>query len=125
MAGEELFGELSAQAKPQPDTAALEAPRLREPQRDQTELRAVDIDSVIGEDHLARVIWAFVMGLDLSELEDRIKARGSKPGHPAITPRLMPALWLYATSQGPAAPALWRGCATAMMPVAGCAAACR
>ena len=100
MAGDELFGELPEQAKPQTDAAPWEAPRLREPKRDQIELRAADIDSLIGEDHLARVIWAFVTGLDLSELENRIKARGSKPGHPVITPRLMLALWLYATSQG-------------------------
>src|SRR6266851_2349916 len=100
MAGDELFGELPEQAKPQTDTAPFEAPRLREPRRDQIELRATDIDSLIGQDHLARMIWAFVVRLDLSELENRIKARGSKPGHPAITPRLMLALWLYATSQG-------------------------
>jgi transposase len=100
MAGDELFGELPEQAKPQTDMAPFAPPRLREPKRDQIELRSTDIDSLIGEDHLARVIWAFVMGLDLSELENRIKARGSRPGHPTIAPRLMLALWLYATSQG-------------------------
>jgi transposase len=41
-----------------------------------------------------------VEGLDLSELEDRIKARGDRPGHPATSPRLLLALWLYATSDG-------------------------
>jgi transposase len=46
------------------------------------------------------VIWAYVEGLDLSELEDRIKARGERPGHPATSPRLLLALWLYATSDG-------------------------
>jgi len=40
------------------------------------------------------------VGLDLSELEDRIKAREARPGHPATTPRLLLALWLYATSDG-------------------------
>jgi transposase len=55
---------------------------------------------LLGDDHLARMIWAFVELLDLSELENRIKARGSNPGHPAITPRLMLALWIYATCQG-------------------------
>jgi transposase len=99
MAGDELFGELPAQAKPQTAAAALDAPRLREPKRDQIELRAVDIESLIGEDHPARVIWAYVEGLDLSELEDRIKARGDRPGHPATSPRLLLALWLYATTQ--------------------------
>ena len=83
MAGGGLFGELPEQAKPQADAAPRGAPRLREPMRDQIELRAVDIESLIGEDHPARVIWAYVEGLDLSELEDRIKAREDRPGHPA------------------------------------------
>jgi transposase len=73
---------------------------MHEPERDQIELRAVDIDSLIGQDHPVRVIWAYVEGLDLSALEDRIKARDNTPGHPAISPRLMVALWLYATSEG-------------------------
>jgi transposase len=100
MAGDELFEELPERAKPQSEAAPPGAPRLREPERDQIELRAVDIDSLIGEDHLARVIWTYVVGLDLSELENRIKARGDRPGHPATSPRLLLALWLYATSQG-------------------------
>jgi transposase len=104
MAGEELFEDLPtqvpAQGGRQSDAAAQGAPRLREPRRDQIELRAMDIDSLIGEDHSARVIWKYVEGLDLSELEDRIKARGARPGHPATAPRLLLALWLYATSDG-------------------------
>jgi transposase len=100
MAGDELFGELPEQARPQTDTAPFAKPRLREPKRDQIELRPFDIDSLIGDDHLARMIWAFVQGLDLSEMENQIKARGSKPGQPAITPQLLLALWIYATSQG-------------------------
>src|SRR5437867_2000292 len=99
MAGEELFRELPAQARPQTD-AAGGAPRLREPERDQIELRAVDIDSLIGEEHPVRVIWAYVAGLHLSELVKRIKARDNRPGHPATSPRLLLALWLYATSEG-------------------------
>src|SRR5260370_23691826 len=60
----------------------------------------MDIDSLIGGDHAARVIWAYAEALDLRELEDAIKAREGTPGHPAITPRLLLALWLYATSDG-------------------------
>ena len=100
MTGDDLFGELPEQAKPQGDARPLGSPRLREPQRDQIELRAVDIESLIGQDHPVRVIWAYVEGLDLSELEDRIKARDERPGHPATSPRLLLALWLYATSDG-------------------------
>jgi transposase len=73
---------------------------MLEPQRDQFELRNMDIDSLIGQDHPVRVIWTFVERQDLSELENRIKARGDRPGAPAISPRLLLALWLYATSDG-------------------------
>ena len=107
MAGDELFAKLPVQTKPPADVALDPAdaardgaPRLREPQRDQIELRAIDIDSLIGEDHTARVIWAYVADLDLSELEHRIKARGDKPGRAMTSPRLLVALWLFATSQG-------------------------
>src|SRR5260370_18168287 len=51
MAADELFGELPEQAKPQAEAAPLGAPRMREPQRDQTALRAVDIESLTGQAH--------------------------------------------------------------------------
>ena len=99
MAREGLFGELPETDRAEP--AAPEGkPRMLEPVRDQIELRAMDIDSLIGEDHSARLIWAYVQQVDLRELEDAIKAREGVPGHPAITPRLLLALWLYATSEG-------------------------
>jgi transposase len=100
VAGDKLFGELPEQKKPQTGAAPLAAPRLREPERDQVEWRPAAIDSLIGEEHLARVIWAIVLPLDLSPFENRIKARGSRPGHPAIAPQLMLALWIYAATQG-------------------------
>jgi transposase len=74
--------------------------RVREPERDQIELRAVDVDSLIGAEHVARVIWAYVEKLDLSELEVAIKAREHTPGQAPASPRLLLALWLYATSEG-------------------------
>lgn len=100
MGVDELFEGLPAQLAPQGDPAGRGAPRLREPERAQIELRAVDIDSLIGRDHRVRVIWSYVEGFDLSGLEDRIKAREHSPGHPPISPRLLLALWLYATSEG-------------------------
>ena len=98
MADDELFGELPHQARAMPDRRG--APRIREPVRDQIELRVTDIDSLIGQDHPARVFWSYVEGVDLSAIEDRINAREHTPGHPPISPRLMLALWLYATSEG-------------------------
>jgi transposase len=100
MAGDELFSELPDQPRPQVTEETRGAPRMREPVRDQIELRAVDIDSLVGQDHKVRLFWAYVIALDLRELEDRIKAREHTPGHPPIAPRLLLALWLYATSEG-------------------------
>jgi len=100
MAGDELFSDLPQQPKPQAAEDARGAPRMREPVRDQIELRAVDLDGLIGQDDPVRVIWAYVEPLDLSELEGRVKAREHTPGYPPISPKLMLALWLYATSQG-------------------------
>src|SRR6202140_5868438 len=100
MAADDLFGRRPRPGKPQADAGPLGAPRLREPQRDQIAWRAMDIESLIGEDHPVRLVWSYVEGLDLSELEKRIKARGDRPGHPATSPRLLLALWLYATSEG-------------------------
>lgn len=100
MVGDELFGDLPNQPVPEAAEDARGAPRMREPARDQIELRAVDIDSLIGQGDMARVVWAYVETLDLSELEGTIKAREHTPGYPPISPRLLLALWLYATSEG-------------------------
>jgi transposase len=100
MVGDELFSELPDQPRPQVTEDTRGAPRMREPVRDQIELQAVDIDSLVGQDHKVRLFWAYVIALDLRELEDRIKAREHTPGHPPIAPRLLLALWLYATSEG-------------------------
>ena len=99
MSREGLFEDLpEAERASEPGSAG--AVRLREPERDQIALRVVDIDSLIGQDHAARVIWAYVEKLDLRELEVSIKAREHTPGQAPASPRLLLALWLYATSQG-------------------------
>ena len=94
-----LFEGLPEQAAPERESA-MGAPRLREPVRDQVELRAVDLERLIVADHPVRVIWGYVERLDLRALEEAIRSREGGPGHPAIAPRLLLALWLYATSQG-------------------------
>jgi transposase len=99
MGRKSLFGDLPEGAAAIAREAAGRV-RLREPSRDQIELRAVDVDSLIGAEHPARVIWAYVEKLDLSELEKAIKAREHTPGQAPASPRLLLALWLYATSEG-------------------------
>ena len=56
--------------------------RLSEPAREGIELRAVSLDSLPEVDHPARLISAYVLHLDLSELESAIKAREGVPGQP-------------------------------------------
>lgn len=99
MGQEELFESLPEQSSPA-GGGAMGAARLREPSRDQIELRAMDLDGLIGADDAARVMWGYASRLDLSALESAIKSRDGVAGHPAIAPRLLLALWLYATSQG-------------------------
>lgn len=75
-------------------------PRLQRPNRGQVELRSVDLDGLLPADHRARLVWAFVEGLDLAPLYDRIKAVEGHPGRPPIDPAILTALWLYATLEG-------------------------
>jgi transposase len=95
-----LFDDLPETPSSGGEAGAGGKPRLREPMRDQIELRPVDLDSLLGKDHAARLLWAYVERLDLSELEDAIKSREGRPGHPAVSPRLLMGLWLHATSEG-------------------------
>lgn len=60
----------------------------------------LSLDERLPADHRARQVWAFVTGLDLSALYSRIRAVEGGPGHPPADPRLMMALWLYATVDG-------------------------
>jgi transposase len=76
------------------------SPRLLQPNRKQIEMRASDLESLLGEDHRARLIWGYVVHQDLSKLFEAVKARGSNAGRAAIDPRILFALWLYATLDG-------------------------
>ncbi len=92
-------------ALPEPEVKAAEEappaqPRILEPQRDQVELRAVDLESTLEAQHPARSVWALVEGMDLSSLYAGVAAVEGHAGRPAIDPRILMALWLYATIDG-------------------------
>jgi transposase len=93
-----LFDPLPEQAAPEASGGAR--PRLRTAERRQVELRAVSLDELVAADHRVRLVWRFVEGLDLAPLHARIKAVEGRPGHPPADPRLLVALWLYATVEG-------------------------
>jgi transposase len=75
-------------------------PRLRQAERDQIEFRAACWNDLLPEDHQARIVWEYVRKADLAPLYDLIKAIERRPGHPPIDPRILMALWLYATLRG-------------------------
>jgi transposase len=75
-------------------------PRLRTANRQQVVFRAASLDALIPHDHPARVVWDYVEGLDLSPLYDRIKSVERGPGRDAMDPKILMALWLYATVEG-------------------------
>ncbi|HUT10489.1 MAG TPA: hypothetical protein VMY42_08335, partial [Thermoguttaceae bacterium] len=75
-------------------------PRVKRPQRDQIEFRACCWNDLLPEDHQARIVWDYVESLDLSALYERIKAVERCAGQSAIDPRILFALWLYATLRG-------------------------
>jgi transposase/IS5 family transposase len=74
--------------------------RVMKPCRNQLQLRSVDLESLLAADHSARIVWAFVEGLDLTALYAKLKAAGDQPGRPAIDPPILVALWLTATLDG-------------------------
>lgn len=95
---EELFEALAAQARP--ERAGVAAPRLRTAERRQVEWRPVSLEELVADDHRVRAVWGFVEGLDLSALLGPIKSIEGRPGHPAADPRILLALWLFATIEG-------------------------
>jgi len=86
-----------------PPAAAASAPsppRVRQANRMQVRLRPLDLEGLLPEDHRARVVWAYVEGLDLAPLYEAIQAVEGEAGRPATDPKLLLALWLYATLEG-------------------------
>jgi transposase len=82
------------------DAGASARPRLRFVDRAQVQMRVVDVERLIEEDHPARAIWEFVGKLDLSEYEWEIRAVEGKAGRTAYDPRLLISLWVYGYSRG-------------------------
>jgi transposase len=69
-------------------------------ERNQIALRPMDLEATVGPEHAVRSVWAFVERLDLSALYGEIGSVDGGAGRPAIDPRILMALWLYATVDG-------------------------
>lgn len=75
-------------------------PRLRRAERQQVVLHLASLDSLLPEDHRARLVWEFVQGLDLGPLYAPIRAVEGQAGRDVMDPQIPLALWLYATLDG-------------------------
>lgn len=80
--------------------AKVLAPKLIRAQRNQVMLLPTNLEDLLPEDHIARGMWTLVGKLDLSRFLAAIETRENEAGRPAIDPRILVTLWLYATSEG-------------------------
>jgi transposase len=83
-----------------PSPESEPAPRYETANRTQIELTPTDVDALLPPGHMARLVWRFVEGLNLSAFYATIKAREGRPGRTPIDPQILLALWLYATIDG-------------------------
>jgi transposase len=97
-----LFTDLPAteQREAVPAATPAEAARVVEPVRNQVEMVWRDLDSLVAEDHPARAIWGLLEQLDLREFYAQVRAVQGRAGRPASDPRVLLALWVYATVEG-------------------------
>lgn len=74
--------------------------RMRYAVRNQIEFQQCSLEDLLPADHQVRIVWDWVCGLDLSALHARIQALEDGPGQAPADPRILLALWLYATLRG-------------------------
>jgi len=85
---------------PAPQRSAETPPRYETANRTQVELVPTDLEALLPLGHAARLVWRFVEGLDLSAFYATIRAREGRAGRTPIDPKILMALWLYATIDG-------------------------
>lgn len=98
MSDEALFP--LGEAPPDSWPLSTAAPRVQQPVRNQVEMQCTDLESLIPLDHQVRTVWVYVKEADLSKLYDAIGSRENTAGRPAVDPRILLALWLWATLRG-------------------------
>jgi transposase len=75
-------------------------PRLETADRQQITMRLASLDELLPAEHRARIVWAMVQEYDLRAFYADIEAVEGEAGRPAIDPKLLVAVWLYATLEG-------------------------
>lgn len=87
-----------ATAEPPAEPIAAQ-PRLRLAQRHQVQFQTASLDELLDQDHPARTVWQAVCQMDLTCLLNTVRAVEGHVGRDATDPRILLALWIYATLQ--------------------------
>jgi len=74
--------------------------RVLRANRSQLSWDLVDLEALLPAEHRARLVWQFVETLELAPFYAAIKSRECEAGRPAADPKVLLALWLYATLEG-------------------------
>jgi transposase len=81
------------------NSAGLEV-RVKSPQRGQVMMHLLSLDEMIRAEHPARNVWRYVCSLDLAAFYQDIQAVKGGVGRDAVDPRVLLALWIFATLDG-------------------------
>lgn len=84
-------------SKPKTSTGGA---RVNRAVRNQVEWLAAALDELVAEDHAVRQVWAYVESLDLTRLYEPIRALPGSGGRNAVDPKILLALWMFATIEG-------------------------
>lgn len=71
--------------------------RVSRPHRSQGEWREFSLETFVRQDDRVRIVWRYVETLDVNPLYEKIQAVLGKPGRDAVDPKILLALWLFAT----------------------------
>lgn len=82
------------------DNANAAQPRVNRPDRSQVDPDPRVLDELLPSEHEARLVWELTQELDVTTLYEQIKAVEGRAGRSAIDPRILVALWVYATVEG-------------------------
>lgn len=96
-----LFSDMPVAVEPvsRPPTQRRQA-RVRRAVRNQIEWAPRDLDTSLAQDHVARVIWAYLEHVDLEDFYASVESIDGEAGRPATDPQVLLGLWLLATTEG-------------------------
>lgn len=80
--------------------AAGHTVRVQRPERTQIEWRSAALDQLIPRDHRVRSVWHYVESLDVAALYQGIQSVEGGVGRDAVDPKILLALWMFATIEG-------------------------